>query len=681
MPDGRIARFEVPEGTAPEAAQAMFDQHLSTLAAPKESAAASRDVPADTSPNRPIAPPADKSFLDTLRDKATAVGSGFNRSALAGLPGIPVDTLANLTDLAKAGVGTGFLLAGKAPPTELDPMDRTKVPGSSAWIMSKLQSSPMAAAINPTDPADEGGYMQAIGGALPGAGRGQILQAGMAGAASKAAHDATGSPVAALAGGLAPSALRTAGAAGLKAAVRGGEEGRLAMDQRVAELRAAGVDNPTVGLATGNRFLGGVENILADTPGAIGVMGRSRDNALRGLEATTQRAADLASTQRGALAAGQGIQSGAKSFAADVRARQEQLYGDLAQEIGPGTRIPVQNTRDALHGMTGATPGAEALTSGLVNPKIASTRRDFDTDTRAFSPGGEGAPRQLTPMLPFGGVKAVRTSVGEQLSNELLSGAPSAQWKTLYGGLSRDMENAAASAGPSAQQAFGRANRYTRGAMERAETLAPFASKAAPEDAYTSLVGTVTGGKNSVFDSVKKSLPEGVRGQVAGTVIENLGKAANGKQNAAGDVWSPETFLTNWNKLGADGQRKVLSGFPNADEVRSSIESVAKSTAMMRENNLFSNASGTAGSTSARDFVRKVSTPAALVAAGGGGLVSPWVPAAAVAGLGTTNALARGLTSPGSVNFLRSRTEVTPETQQNLLRTLYLTGAMRDQQQ
>ena len=36
MPDGRIARFEVPQGTSPEQAQMMMEQELANMAQPQK---------------------------------------------------------------------------------------------------------------------------------------------------------------------------------------------------------------------------------------------------------------------------------------------------------------------------------------------------------------------------------------------------------------------------------------------------------------------------------------------------------------------------------------------------------------------------------------------------------------------------------------------------------------------
>lgn len=638
------------------------------------------EFPAEKAAAPPAAAPKKgKSLGRSALDSLTALTSGINRGALAGLPGIPMDTLANVVDMGKAAVGVGYgALTGNAPPAALDPMDRSGIPLTSDWLMKKYQNSAIAPAFNPSDPADEGGYLQTIGTALPGAMNvPQAIQSAIGATAGKAAYDATGLEAARVLGTLAPAAARQGLSAAGKYAVRGGEDGRQELQRRVETLRAAGIDEPTVGLATGNRLIGGIENVLRDTPGAIGVMEANRAKAMGGLEGTTARGADLASAERGALVAGQGIQSGLAAFVDKFKDRQDGLYDKLAQQIGPETQIPVNSTQNALARLTSTTPGAEALTEGLVNREIARTAKNFNADAARIQPTMYGT-QALTPELPFGGVKKVRSDVGSNISNELLSGAPAAQWKALYAGLSEDMKGGAALSGPAATQAFNRANKYTsavQGDGGRMEKVAPFTSqsKLAPEDSFNSLVRTLAS-KGSTFDAVKKSLPDSARGKIAGTVIEDLGKSIDSKQNANGSNWSSETFLTNWNKLTPEGQKKLFSGFKDSEKVSAAVGSVAEAAALMRGNGLWNNPSGTAASSQARDFVRKFATPISAAAAAGGALISPMAVAAVPAGLAATNMLARGLTSQSTIKALSRKNGISEDQATNLLRTLYLTN-------
>jgi hypothetical protein len=85
------------------------------------------------------------------------------------------------------------------------------------------------------------------------------------------------------------------------------------------------------------------------------------------------------------------------------------------------------------------------------------------------------------------------------------------------------------------------------------------------------------------------NLPAEEAGIVRGTLIEQLGKATATAQDNAGSVFSFETFLTNWNKLGNSAKNTLFRG-----ETRKSIDQLALIASSARATNKFRNYSGTA---------------------------------------------------------------------------------------
>lgn len=628
-----------------------------------------------------------------------AVGTGYFRG-LGRLAGLPVDTVMNVIDLAKAGIGAPYqAITGKPAPDWTMPADRSKIVGTGENILGMIRKIPGGSAlIDPANPEYEGGYLQGAGGAANGLMRpstwaqagNQLALAETSAAAAKATGDATGNTALAVTAGMLPTAGQLAITEGAKYAVRGGEAGRRAMEQRVADLRAAGIENPTLGLASGNKLIGGVENLLQSTPGAVGIMQRNRDAAIAGLESSVGRAANLASTNRGALQSGQSIQRGAADFKAEFKDAQGNLYDRLGNLIGPQTPTNVANTKATLAAINSDIKGAPELSKQFKNARLVSIEQAMNSDTagapasvQVYAQPQRGAgglwnePVSVPPIavripeapprntLPFEAVKKTRTLVGDEIAdNSLMSNVPRSKWNPVYGALTEDIKGAANAAGPDAATAFNRANNYTRAGIDRLERIAPVIDKAAPEQTFSALNSTLKENV-STFQAVKKSLPKDARGDFAGTVIERLGKATPGQQDATGDKWSPETFLTNWNKISAKGQAELLSGIPNAGEVKSLIDSVAKATAMMRDNSrMWANPSGTSANATARAVLGAVSLGGAGSVAG---LLNPLIPLGAGATLGGVNLLARGVTSPNVLNAMMRRTDLDPE----LLAALY----------
>lgn len=602
-----------------------------------------------------------------ILDKAGAFASGFNRAYVsrAGLPFNPVDAVANVVDLGKAAVGAPYIaLSGKAPPKWLELSDRSGVVGSGEWIVNQARKNALGrAALDAPNPEDSGGYVQAMGGGAGGgvgggASRGQeLVNAGMGATsalASKLTTDLGGSDDLAIAAGMFPQAAARGGSTAAKKLIRGGEKGRLAMAQRIQDLKAAGIDAPSLGLASGNRWLQGIENLLASTPGAAGQMEAARQKVLAGLRNKAEATADSAATTRGADVAGAAIKAGLnETFKDKFKAGQGRLYGELDSMIPANTPTNVDRTQGTLAGLNADIPGAPNLSPLFKNGKIQSIEAALKADLtgpRAYTPEQLRAALATNPQraselnaalgegaLPYKAISKLRTLVGSEIADSnMMSDVPRSKWNPLYGAVSDDLRGVAAATSPQAESAFNRANNYTRAGIGRMDRVAPYADAAAPEQAFTSLFNT-TKENASTFQSVKKSLPEGARATIAGTVVERLGRATPGKQNELGDVWSPESFLTNWNKMTPKARDEVFSGFKNADQVKADVEAIAKATAKMRDSAaIWANPSGTAPHLGAKGIV------ASLLA---GGLINPMLPAAAVAGIGGANFAARGLLS------------------------------------
>ena len=632
--------------------------------------------------------PREKGTGSTAMDAGNALGTGYFRG-LTRFAGLPVDTAANVIDLGKAAIGAPYTAITGRTPDALQIQPREQVPGSGEWLLRQARkTAPGRGMVDPVNPDYEGGYIQLAGGALNGVMRPNTTQQAVnqainsvAGAsAGKLTFDSTGSTELAIAAGMSPTLVQKYGTDAVQYAVRGGESGRKAMEQRIQDLRDAGVEKPTLGLASGNKLVGGVENLLSNTPGAMSVMARSREGAIDGLQRRTQQAADGASSNRGTLEAGMAIQKGLnRDFRDSTKATTTALYDRLGEVIPPQTPVNVAATKAQIRALNPVIEGAPNLSPMFQNSRMLGIGRAMDADTAGTAPGvmleikgggglmnapvvkqGPGIPGgSSTDRLPFTAVKQLRTAVGNEISdNTIMSDVPRSKWNPLYGALSGDMKTAAAQVGPQATAAFNRANTYNRATAERTERVAPFADAKTPEQAFR--MYAKAGEDNlSTLQAVKKSLPEGARGDAAGTVIDRLGRATNGTQNDTGTAWSPETFLTNWNRMTPATRNEMFSGFKNAAEVKTAVDQVARATSMMRDSSkMWANPSGTGANLAARGVLGAVAGGGAAAL---GGLLNPAVPLAAGAGLLGTYGLARATTSPRVVNAMASKNYLDPE--------------------
>ena len=124
---------------------------------------------------------------------------------------------------------------------------------------------------------------------------------------------------------------------------------------------------------------------------------------------------------------------------------------------------------------------------------------------------------------------------------------------------------------------------------------------------------------------IKSSLSRDDWTQVSESIADRLGKAKAGGQNADGNVFSPATFLTEWNKMSPDARRILFD-----EPVRVELEKIAKVSERVKAGNMERNASNTG------TIVAATALASAFIKA----------PVATAAGLATATISAKAMTSP-----------------------------------
>jgi len=549
--------------------------------------------------------------LPTIGERVVAGTSGVY-SGIAGLLGAPMD----LAELAMQLGGS------KAPPIRAD----IGAPGTSESIRKVME----AAGLRTENPRPDdfvsrmlhtGGEV-AGGSLVPGA-RPISTVAAALGAAT--AGEAFGGEWAGI-GALGPS-IAVTGAAAAKDRIAS------TLAPRIASYTAIGT-SPSLGQATGNTFLQGLENVVAKIPGGTGVMKRFREGQQEVIGA-------VARTGVSGEAAGRAIErgiTGEGGFLARTKAQWQQLDAALSAKVPPATALAPASTMAALDDLTAAIPGAQAASATLVNPKLAQLRMALTDDLEAA--GGQ---------VPFEALRALRTKVGSMLDDTLVSGVPGGELKKVYAAMTRDMEAAARAAG--AGKEFARQNRYWAARMDRVESVLErvIGKGKQPEDIFKTFFPTDVAQAGKVR-AVMRSLEPAERRVVSEAVVNRLGRAAPGQQTDVGDVFSTETFLTNWNKLSPGAKAQLFSD----PKMVSDMDHIAKIASDMRKaGGVFSNASGTAGLAAAQ--VMAVGPIASLAT------MDPTFLLATASMAASANVTARLLTSPKFVDWLATASKTRPE--------------------
>lgn len=634
----------------------------------------------------PRAPP-------SAADRVQAAEGGFLKGA-AYLAALPLDVPANAFELGNAALGTAYGLThttesqaplrtpgglyhyiapngsevfSKNPPpagAKSVTYQHTEIPSAfnssagpspvGAWLTQQLDKSPITTT-QPTRPDDAASrYLSAAGSVVPGAiaGGGGAVGSTTRAIAGALPSAAVGQTVAEARPFQSDTANNTAAVlaqaltgygvpAGTKAVIRGVSPGT--MQANVQSFRDAGAE-PSLAQAAATRRMQFLESGLSKIPGGAGVIEGAAKRQAQALRAGVDQTVDQVapggvSPERAGRAITQGI-TGDTGWRDQFNAKADQLYGVVDGHIAPDTPASVANTVTTLDAIAKPNSFAPATTAALVNPKVSAIRQALMSDL-----GTQGS------TLPYSTLSELRSKVGEMLSgSDLTSDIPRAQVKRLYGGLSADLQAAAQQAGPDAAQAFSRANTYYNAGAKRMDVLADVLSRnGGPEQVFN---GAMSGTKDGAtrLRAVMQSLAPEQQQVVAATVFKRMGQATAGNQNAEGDVFSPETFLTNYNRMSPEAKSALFDRFPDLRDKADNLADVAEN--LRTGSKVFRNASGTAAAEGQTHLMHML-VGSLLGGAGaegahafgpGGVAMVAGVPVAA-------NLLARGMTSPTAINW------------------------------
>lgn len=468
-------------------------------------------------------------------------------------------------------------------------------------------ASPVAAAVG--EKLAEGAGMQ-IGSAATGSGASGVTREEGGG---------TGAQIAAgVAGSLVPGFAAPAAKEAARRLLRGGEAGRQQMADNIARFEAAGT-TPTLGQATGGRTARAAESLLAKTPGGAGVIAKRAQQQSDDLQHAVQAVSEQLAPDASAVNAGEAISRGVKAFKEGFKDQQRALYKALDAEIDPQTPIPVQRTAQALRDLNEDIPNAPALSKWFQNSRIRGIWEALKSDTAGppasvsvhpqppkAGGGVMNAPVDQPPVLvripegpprgtlPYEALRKLRTLVGNEITDAgLVADVPRSKWNALYAALSDDLGDAAKQTSPQAEAAWSTANDFTRRHMQLLDDLATVVNRDSPEKVFLAAISGTSEGDTTVR-RVMNALPVQERRQVTAAVLQRLGRATAGQQNAEGDAFSSETFLTNLAKMSA-AARKTIFGRTDVEGIEKKVADLASVAESRREGGrVFANPSGTA---------------------------------------------------------------------------------------
>jgi len=456
-----------------------------------------------------------------------------------------------------------------------------------------------------------------------------------------------------------------------------------AIGQRVGEMAGQGINRlfrgavssmagPQAPQIAGEFAQAGIPLRLPSVLGGRGIQGMEQgvrnmatggDVIQRAIDETTQqietRLGDLSGLYRGGgvparaatdADAGLALRRGGREFLTAFDQESDRLYTAFGNRLpnGDATLVELTNTTGALNQVVNRFATAPELGREL---QPALFRRYADAIGKAKVPGN----------LTWGELSAFRTKIGQMIADPVArADTDRAALNGLYAALSRDMEAAATAAGPDALAVFRAANRHYRNGLSVIDgALADIVDpKATRESVWFNVRRLALQGtsRESARDLavIRRSVSPEAWDVYASAALRELGVATNSAQNAAGDVFSVNTFLTNWNRLSPESRAILFRGTRYGD-LPDQLDRLTRLVSRLKDAGRLANTSNTAVSVDTAQTLRLLGYNAGAATLGA---MTGDVAGAAGAVAATTGAMlaprvaARLMTNPRFVEWL-----------------------------
>ena len=343
-----------------------------------------------------------------------------------------------------------------------------------------------------------------------------------------------------------------------------------------------GVTPRLVGDVTGNPAAQRIQQATSGTLTGGGTVKTAATQTVDDLEAAIERNAARLGNPHTIQETGQVVQSGGLSWVERFKDGMSKRFGVVDQYIQGTDPVALTKTQTALNGIQSSMPDAPNLAKTLLSDYYTKIANSIATD----APNGQ---------LSYQTVKRLRTEIGNKLADPLLIDDVSrAEIKALYAAISDDLTAAASAKGQGAAAAMAEANTFAREGYGTLENVfANIIKKGVkPEQVFDiAMRGSNKGG--TTLAALKKELTGEEWGVLSSTVLRRMGLTPASAQGATGEIFSPNTFLTNWNKLAPEAKAQLFDSSRHKD-LAQSLDRIARITESMKNTGKLANSSNTA---------------------------------------------------------------------------------------
>lgn len=332
-------------------------------------------------------------------------------------------------------------------------------------------------------------------------------------------------------------------------------------------------------------------------------------------------------------AAGATVRQGAERYTKETAQTGSRLY-DRAANMAKGVRAikPVATV--------------QAVDAALARMKQNPAASPSDISSL------EAFKARIAEGVSIQGLRDARTSLSQGVyDGKLRSGADQAMWKGILGNVADDIDAGLRSVGrEDAANAFRRADKFWSERVEFIDqALQPILGRDGAkggEEVLQAIEGMARGqrGGNARLSRVMSALSPEEAGNVRATLVDRLGRATPGAQDAQGQTFSAGTFLTNWNKMTPQARASLFPDKATRDNL-SDLATVAEGT---KRGQAMANTSNTGVAVTSVNVI------------GGGAAAAANLPATLL-GAGSIYLTGKLMSSPGFARLLARTSKMPPD--------------------
>lgn len=325
----------------------------------------------------------------------------------------------------------------------------------------------------------------------------------------------------------------------------------------------------------GGPFVRAMTTVARSTPGGIVPVTRAAQKSQRQAGGALSAIASREGTVLDAENMGNAVRDGALKFRSGSRNSVGRIYDRAAQEAGDA-RVTPSSALDTLDRNIAELSEVPGGADGL---SVLQGLRDELADRGTIT---------------VNGIRGMRTQLRQKFAKDNLRGSDvERRVNDVIDAASEDLASSLEAQGKGkAAASYREADRQWADRIKTLDdVIMPIIGKKGEKsgEQIATALNSAAKGNNARMAKLFEALPEEEAGTARATMIESLGKASAGTQNAAGSEFSFNTFLTNWNKLGASAKNSMFRG-----ENREAIDKLALIADRSKAASKYQNYSGTA---------------------------------------------------------------------------------------